>query len=84
MSDIIKKDGPHTIYSNDLYDVKVTPKIFGGYRMIKTLKDQPLKIIETRDIRLPLSHKAIKKEALCFLEREYSSFDLNHYNIQPV
>ncbi|NLN97070.1 MAG: hypothetical protein GX127_01525 [Eubacteriaceae bacterium] len=84
MSDAIKKDGPHTIYSNDQFDVKVTPKIFGGYRMIKTLRNQPLKIIETRDIRLPLSDKAIQKEALSFLEREYPAFDPNHYNIQPV
>ncbi|MEG0377092.1 MAG: hypothetical protein RR614_01295 [Eubacterium sp.] len=84
MFETVAIDGHNTILSNGNFDVKISPKIYGGYTLIKTVKDNPLEIIEIRDIRLPLSEKEIIKEAKNLLKQSYESVDFNHYNIQTI
>lgn len=71
MFENIKKDGQNTIISNDTYEVRITPKIYGGYILTKTIAENPLEIIEVRDIRLSLTEKEILKEAKGFLKQTY-------------
>ncbi len=84
MFENITKDGESTILSNGSFEVKITPKIYGGYILTKTIKDSPLDILEIRDIRLPLSEKEILKEARTLLKLSYDSADYTHYNIQTI
>lgn len=84
MFETVVIDGHNTILSNGNFEVKISPKIYGGYTLMKTIKDQPLEIIEIRDIRLPLSEKEIIKEAKNLLKQNYDSVDFNHYNIQII
>mgnify|MGYP000023569997 FL=1 len=77
-------DGQNTILSNGSFEVKIIPKIYGGYTLPKTDKDDPLDIIEIRDIRLPLSEKEIIREAKALLKQSYDSVDFNNYNIQTI
>lgn len=65
--------------------MKITPKIYdGGYTLTKTVENDPLEIVEIRDIRLPLSENEILKEAKALLKQCYDSVDFSHYNIQTV
>ncbi|MDD2414902.1 MAG: hypothetical protein PHI94_07015 [Eubacteriaceae bacterium] len=81
----ITKDGSDTLISDGKFQVRITPKIYGGgFTLTKIVEDQPLEIIEIRDIRLPLSEKEILKEAKTLLKQCYDSVDVSHYNIQTV
>jgi len=82
MFEKIVDHGIHKIISNALYEVKITPKIYSGYTLTKSLKNNPLEIIEVRDIRLPLSEKEILKEARSLLKQMYTSVSLPHYSTQ--
>lgn len=85
MFETIKKDGEATIISDDRFQVKITPKIYDdGYKLTKTIADNPLEIIEIREIRLPLSEKEVIREAKKLLRQSYDSVDLTHYNIQTI
>lgn len=72
-------DGHNTIISAGDYEVKIVPKIFGGYTLTKYLTDDPFNIIEIREIRLPISEKEMLKEAKELLRRKYESLDFNKY-----
>lgn len=84
MFENIIKDGQNTILSGGGFEVKITPRIYGGCTLQKTVKDRPFDIIEIREIRLPLSEKEMLKEARNLLRQSYESVDFNHYNIQTV
>ncbi len=79
MFEKITTDGLKTIISFGNLQVKIVPKIYGGYTLTKAVKDDPFKIIEIRDIKLPISEKEVLKEAKEFLKQKYESFDFNHY-----
>ncbi len=56
-------DGLNTLISVGNFEVKIVPKIYGGYTLTKCIKNSPFKIIEIREIRLPISEKEVIKEA---------------------
>jgi len=72
-------DGHNTLITIGNFEVKIVPKIYGGYTLTKTIKDNPFKIIEIREIRLPISEKEVIKEATELLKRKYESIDFNKY-----
>lgn len=74
-------DGPNTIITIGNFEVRIIPKIYGGYTLTKTIKDNPFEIIEIREIRLPISEKEVIKEAKELLKRKYESIDFNKYCI---
>jgi len=74
-------DGPNTIITIGNFEVKIVPKIYGGYTLTKTIKNNPFKIIEIREIRLPISEKEVITEAKELLKRKYESIDFNKYCI---
>lgn len=75
MFEKIDKRGASILVSDDYFEVEVTPKIYdNGYTLTKRVIDDPLEIVEIRDIRLPLSEKEILKEAKKLLKTEYESF----------
>lgn len=85
MLESIKKDGHSLVVNNECFEVRITPKIYdGGYTLTKTIKDQPLQIIEKREIRLPISETEIIKVAKKLLKQFYESVDPTHYNIQSI
>lgn len=84
MFEKITVDGPNTYISNDHYEVKITPKIFGGYILTKTAANNPLEIVEIRDIRVDLPEKDIVKQAKDFLKQTYDSIDTSNFNIQTT
>lgn len=84
MFETVVIEGQNTILSNENFEVKIIQKIYGGYTLTKTVKDNPLDIIEIRDIRLPLSEKEIIKEAKTLLKQNYDSVDFTNYNIQTI
>lgn len=75
------KEGLKTIISFGNLQVKIAPKIYGGYTLTKSVKDDPFKIIEIREIKLPISENEVLKEAKKFLKQKYESIDFNHYCI---
>ena len=79
MFEKITTDGLKTIISFGNLQVKIVPKTYGGYTLTKSIKDDPFKIIEIRDIKLPISEKEVLKEAKEFLKQKYESFDFNSY-----
>ncbi len=79
MFEKIRTDGLKTILSFGNLQVKIVPKIYGGYTLTKSIKDDPFKIIEIRDIKLPISEKEVLKEAKAFLKQKYESFDFNQH-----
>ncbi len=85
MSEQIKHHGTDTVISDGSFQVKITPKIYdNGYTLTKTRENDPLDIIEIRDIRLPLSESEIVSVAKKLLKQWYDSVDFSHYNIQTV
>lgn len=72
-------DGLNTLVSLGNIEVKIVPKIYGGYTLTKSIKDNPFKIIEIREIRVPISEKEAIKEAKELLKRKYESIDFSHY-----
>ncbi|MGL4606378.1 MAG: hypothetical protein ACRCU3_02845 [Eubacteriaceae bacterium] len=72
-------DGLNTLVSLGNFEVKIVPKIYGGYTLTKTVKDDPFKIIEIRDIRVPISEKEVVKEAKELLKRKYESIDFSKH-----
>lgn len=81
MFEKIKIDGLNTIITIGDFEVKIVPKIYGGYTLTKTIKNNPFKIIEIREIRLPISEKEVIKEAKELLKRKYESIDFKTYCI---
>lgn len=81
MFEKITKEGLKTIVSLGNLQVKITPKIYGGYTLTKAVKDDPFKIIEIREIKLPISEKEVLKEAKTLLKQNYESIDFNSYCI---
>lgn len=73
------KDGISTVISFGNLQVKIVPKIYGGYTLTKSATNDPFKIIEIREIRLPISEKEVLKEAKELLKRRYDSIDFNSY-----
>jgi hypothetical protein len=85
MFEKIDKRGAGTLVSDDHFEVEITPKIYDdGYTLTKRVLDDPLKIIEIRDIRLPLSEKEILKEAKKLLKTEYESFSWQGWRLPTV
>lgn len=73
---IKQKHGDNTLIANDKYEVEITPKVYdNGYTLIKRPIDDPLTIIEIRDIRLPLSEKALFSQARSLLDAVYDLVD---------
>lgn len=79
MFEKITVDGHNTLISFGNFEVKIVPKIYGGFTLTKSIKDNPFKIIEIREIRLPLSEKEVLKEAKDLLKRKYESIDFSNY-----
>ena len=79
MFEKITVDGHNTLISFGNFEVKIVPKIYGGFTLTKSIKDNPFKIIEIREIRLPLSEKEVIKEVKELLKRKYESIDFNSY-----
>lgn len=74
-------EGLTTIISIGNLQVKIVPKIYGGYTLTKSVKDDPFKIIEIREIKLPISEKEVLKEAKELLKQKYESIDFNNFCI---
>jgi len=74
-------DGLNTLITIGNFEVKIVPKIYGGYTLTKTIKDNPFKIIEIREIRLPISETEVIKEAKELLRRKYASIDFKKHCI---
>lgn len=71
-----QKHGDSTTIANDEYEVEITPKIYdNGYTLTKRPVGDPLTIIEIRDIRLPLSEKALFAQAKALLGAVYDLVD---------
>ena len=79
MFEKLTSDGHNTLVSFGNFEVKIVPKIYGGYTLTKSVRDEPFKIIEIREIRLPISEKEVIKEAKELLKRNYESIDFNNY-----
>jgi hypothetical protein len=81
MFEKITPDGHNIFVSFGNFEVKIVPKIYGGYTLTKSVRNEPFKIIEIREIRLPISEKEVIKEAKELLKRSYESIDFNKYCI---
>lgn len=82
MFEKIDKRGASILVSDSYFEVEVTPKIYdNGYTLTKRVIDDPLEIVEIRDIRLPLSEKEILKEAKKLLKTEYESFPRQEWRL---
>lgn len=65
-----------TIITNEQYEVEITPKIYdNGFTLTKRPINDPLTIIEIRDIRLPLSENALLSQAKALLNAVYDLVD---------
>ena len=85
MFESITHDGHDTIVSNENFEVRIIPKIYDdGYTLTKVVKDNPLEIVEIRDIRLPLSKTEILKEAKKLLKQIYESVDLGKLSLSQA
>ncbi|MGI6556410.1 hypothetical protein [uncultured Pseudoramibacter sp.] len=67
------KSGESAVISNNQFEVEVRPRVYDhGYTITKRALDNPLNIIEIRDIRLPLSISQLLKSAKEMLNAQYS------------
>lgn len=66
------KSGKSAVISNNQFEVEVRPRVYDhGYTITKRVLNNPLNIIEIRDIRLPLSITQLLKSAKEMLDAQY-------------
>ena len=67
------KSGKSAVISNNQFEVEVRPRVYDhGYTITKRALNNPLNIIEIRDIRLPLSITQLLKSAKEMLDAQYN------------
>lgn len=69
----INKNNESICITNDIFEVRIQKKIFGGYTFKKYVIDSPFDLLETRDVRLDISEDEAIELGKEILEKVYKS-----------